>query len=389
MPKMPQTIRHLILALTWCFWALADVEVTNPRPGDSIVGLTFNTEWQESGIAPLLSEFASYQLFLCAGGNDETTYMLLSTLVASGDFTDGNSALASLSPGLGANVRNAYFLKFVSAISGGTVVNFSDRFSLTDMNGTFPSVVNNALQSITGTAGPPDQNNVVSQSVTPSTTNGIVFQSSFSTSSTTRASSTSETDTISVTTSARSSSSATEVSDDTALKSASNPLSTGARAGIGAGIAALVIATIALMLLWIRRRNPQKTGVRISDTRAPSFSSGSQGTKVPFEKAELEGSPGVACFVLVGKQELCASTTCINTVVHGQETMLQQDLIARAPDEKELAPAERQIPVLPQAIDANLRSGDIPSPSPRMAQNEDSAPKYLVVCAGQPKQQVS
>lgn len=57
-------------------------------------------------------------------------------------------------------MTNAYFLKFISAASGGTVINFSDRFTLKSMAGTFPAAVQQGLSSISGTAGPADQNNV-------------------------------------------------------------------------------------------------------------------------------------------------------------------------------------------------------------------------------------
>ena len=59
-------------------------------------------------------------------------------------------------------MQNAYFLKFISAATGGTVINFSDRFSLTGMTGTFPAAVTAGLKTVTGTAGPATQNNVQS-----------------------------------------------------------------------------------------------------------------------------------------------------------------------------------------------------------------------------------
>jgi hypothetical protein len=57
-------------------------------------------------------------------------------------------------------VTNAYFLKFVSAATGGTVVNFSDRFTLKSMSGTFPPAIQQGLRTVSGTAGPADQNNI-------------------------------------------------------------------------------------------------------------------------------------------------------------------------------------------------------------------------------------
>jgi hypothetical protein len=81
-------------------------------------------------------------------------------LVTTGSFTTGNSITVPLTAGLGANVANAYFLKFVSAATGGTVVNFSDRFTLRSMAGTFPALITQGLRTVSGTAGPVDQNNI-------------------------------------------------------------------------------------------------------------------------------------------------------------------------------------------------------------------------------------
>ena len=38
---------------------------------------TIPVSWKDSGASPKLSELASYQLFLCAGGNDATNYVNL------------------------------------------------------------------------------------------------------------------------------------------------------------------------------------------------------------------------------------------------------------------------------------------------------------------------
>ncbi|KAL2399804.1 hypothetical protein ABEF93_001181 [Exophiala dermatitidis] len=140
--------------------AVADVKVTAPAAGDSITGLTLDIEWEDSGTTPKLADLTSYQVFLCAGGNTEASIVQLATLVTNGDFTDGNTVSATLTAGLGADVTNAYFLKFVSAATGGTVINYSDRFSLKSMTGTFPAAVTTALKSVTGTAGPADVNNI-------------------------------------------------------------------------------------------------------------------------------------------------------------------------------------------------------------------------------------
>ncbi|KIX92262.1 uncharacterized protein Z520_12008 [Fonsecaea multimorphosa CBS 102226] len=149
-----------LLAVAILPFTCADVQVVAPEAGDSISGLNLEIQWKDSGNSPPLSQLANYQLFLCAGGNDESDYIPVATLVQEGTYTTGDSITITLQASTGANVANAYFLKFVSAATGGTVINFSDRFSLTSMSGTFPAAVQQGLRTVTGTAGPADVNNI-------------------------------------------------------------------------------------------------------------------------------------------------------------------------------------------------------------------------------------
>ncbi len=71
-----RTIYLLATALLSSF-ALADVLVTAPVAGDTITGLTLAVTWKDSGDSPALADLDSYQLFLCAGGNDEDEYVSL------------------------------------------------------------------------------------------------------------------------------------------------------------------------------------------------------------------------------------------------------------------------------------------------------------------------
>ena len=51
------------------------------------------------------------------------------------------------------------FLKMISAGTGGTVTNYSNRFSLSGMTGTFPATVTTGLSGLSGTDGPATENN--------------------------------------------------------------------------------------------------------------------------------------------------------------------------------------------------------------------------------------
>jgi hypothetical protein len=84
----------------------------------------------------------------------------LATLVTTGKFTEGNSVTGTITQGLGADVENAYFLKMISAATGGSVINFSDRFTISGMDGVFPPVVTAGLKTVSGTAAPPTENDI-------------------------------------------------------------------------------------------------------------------------------------------------------------------------------------------------------------------------------------
>ncbi|KIX06782.1 uncharacterized protein Z518_04758 [Rhinocladiella mackenziei CBS 650.93] len=149
-----------LLATALLSFTLADIQVTGPVAGDTITGLSLDIEWKDSGNSPPISDLTSYQVFLCAGGNSDSNFIQLGTLVQNGDFADGNSVTAQIQAGWGADVTNAYFLKFISTATGGTVINYSDRFSLKSMTGTFPPSVTQGLRTVSGTAGPEDVNNI-------------------------------------------------------------------------------------------------------------------------------------------------------------------------------------------------------------------------------------
>ncbi len=84
-------------------FVVADISFTSPADGTSITAGGIDIKWKDSGSAPLLSDLVSYQLFLCAGGNDASTIVQLATLVADGLFTNGNLAQAAFSAELGAS----------------------------------------------------------------------------------------------------------------------------------------------------------------------------------------------------------------------------------------------------------------------------------------------
>ncbi|QDS69771.1 hypothetical protein FKW77_010287 [Venturia effusa] len=141
----------------------ADVKFTSPAGGETFTGGgSIKAAWTDSGNAPSISDLSTYQLFLCAGGNDPGTFIQLASITEKGLFSNGNTAEGTVAAGVGDDApANAYFLKMISVAStGGTVTNYSPRFSLSGMTGTFPANVQLGAKGVSGASGPPSDNQI-------------------------------------------------------------------------------------------------------------------------------------------------------------------------------------------------------------------------------------
>lgn len=154
-------IRSLFLLTALAPFAIADVQFVSPAAGNSIPGggKTLSVTWKESGDDPAISSFTTYTLFLCAGGNDPESQVQV-PIGGQGTFSLGNAASGPVAAGFGGTATNAYFLKIISNTAGGTVTNYSPRFSLTGMTGSFPPNVAAGIKQVKGTTGPSTENNV-------------------------------------------------------------------------------------------------------------------------------------------------------------------------------------------------------------------------------------
>lgn len=148
----------------------ADVLITYPAGGEVLSGLNeYTVTWTESNVIPLISDLDSYKLFLYAGTNENyvcpppspselfspsdkhETKMFASN---PGNFTQTTkfSNTLALYDVIGPNSNNnAYFLGVVSNLKANNsiqIVNFSNRFSITDMDTSLsfdPPVPDNGL----------------------------------------------------------------------------------------------------------------------------------------------------------------------------------------------------------------------------------------------------
>ncbi|KAL3423990.1 hypothetical protein PVAG01_05736 [Phlyctema vagabunda] len=150
----------LLFLAALCSYVYADVEFTVPAAGASVAGGTaFTVTWTDSGDAPSLSDLAGYQLMLYTGSN--ATPQQLYAISTGTHAAAGATVKVTIPVGTGGSVTNAYFFGMIStATAGGTVTNFSKRFSLTGMTGSFSAAVTTALGTVSGTSGPATVNAV-------------------------------------------------------------------------------------------------------------------------------------------------------------------------------------------------------------------------------------
>ena len=96
----------ILSLLAWSIpLAIADVRFLTPNAGSTAEGGgALQVSWEDSGSDPALSDLTTYQLFLCAGGNDEASIVQLSGIVLDGKFSlSGNSAEGVVPATIGAS----------------------------------------------------------------------------------------------------------------------------------------------------------------------------------------------------------------------------------------------------------------------------------------------
>ncbi|EAW06275.1 putative beta-1,6-glucan biosynthesis protein (Knh1) [Aspergillus clavatus NRRL 1] len=128
---------------------LAEVQFTVPAFGTSFKsGDVVTAHWKELGTSPRISELTHYDLYLYAGGETADTQMEIASLIRDGMFARGNSVSFKIDPHFGGSQTNAYFLKMVSFGPEAFAINFSERFTLNNMTGSFPPQLVEDIRSL-------------------------------------------------------------------------------------------------------------------------------------------------------------------------------------------------------------------------------------------------
>ncbi|KAI9733723.1 MAG: hypothetical protein M1818_007137 [Claussenomyces sp. TS43310] len=138
-------------------WAFADITFTTPAAGTTLTAGTALTVTLATSGTPAIGDLSSYTLTLYTGSN--TTPVPLTTLKPGGTTFTTTSISVTIDPGVGGNVANAYFLGINSvATAGGNIINYSSRFTISGMTGSFTPAVTASLATVSGTEGPPAVN---------------------------------------------------------------------------------------------------------------------------------------------------------------------------------------------------------------------------------------
>lgn len=69
---MPRLLLPLVAVAALVPYAHAGIKWTSPEAGDTLTaGTTLTAKWSDDGDSPKIADLATYELFLCAGGNAE------------------------------------------------------------------------------------------------------------------------------------------------------------------------------------------------------------------------------------------------------------------------------------------------------------------------------
>jgi len=150
----------IVSVATFLSSAVADVGFNSPSAGQVISGSTISVEFADGPGDPHIQDFTAYTLQLCAGGNDATDFTPILTFTDKGIFDSATYSAKIPDLKIGGSTKNAYFLRSIGVAPGGTVINYSSRFTLSGMTGTFSAAVESALADVSGTAGPETDNQI-------------------------------------------------------------------------------------------------------------------------------------------------------------------------------------------------------------------------------------
>lgn len=164
---------RLILFLFYLFsLAFADVVVKSPTASDSFSGssgsVTITVEWTDDDNSPTLDDITKYQFILFTGPNSSPSSVTKSEYIKSSEFSSYSYDFTFEST---VGPDGSYFIQIYSQYDEGYTLHYSNRFELTDMDGTLSS----SVSSVTYTTGPSPMTSVTSTATINSASFSITY----------------------------------------------------------------------------------------------------------------------------------------------------------------------------------------------------------------------
>ncbi|KAL2376583.1 hypothetical protein RJZ90_007402 [Blastomyces dermatitidis] len=149
-PRILLPLAQLVLS------ASAAIEFTAPVAGTILkAGDTLNVEWQQVGNSSEIPDAVRFDIFLCAGGNDEDSFRKTEILAKGTQYQRPSLLkLAETSP-MHIYKSPDSFLQMVINNPDGLDLVHSARFTLSGMTGSLPARLLDGIQAISGTTDSP------------------------------------------------------------------------------------------------------------------------------------------------------------------------------------------------------------------------------------------
>lgn len=172
-----------------------------------------------------MADLDTYMLQLKVGGNDADNSEVVATLGTNSSRVADGQVVGVIAADVAGSVENGFYFKMTSTTNeGNTVINYSYRFTLINMNGTTPSIALDGANAAQGSDDvPSSQYNVITG---PAVATGP---------------------SAAITTTATATATATATSTDSDDEDDSDSLSLGARIGIGAGVILALVGAVSIV----------------------------------------------------------------------------------------------------------------------------------------------
>lgn len=170
--------------------AAIGVDFTTPGGGATWPAGPITINWTDAGGNPSMADLTTYTLHLMVGGNAPGNSKAIQTIGKEDAPVSDKGVEDDIQADLAESIQNGFYLMMVSNTSqGNQVINYSDRFTLIQMNGTTDTVYLDGANKEAGNVAnvPEAQYNFFSQ---PATTTSSTTTSATSSPTTTKATST-------------------------------------------------------------------------------------------------------------------------------------------------------------------------------------------------------